>query len=91
MSRSNEPGPFATLFFWIGAIAGGAGGFETGELIGMLVGAAVLGIAGAWIGRLADAVVAWVVFILVAVATLLINAAIRRFVWELLAAVFGGG
>lgn len=83
-----ENGPFATLFMWIGIIAGGAAGVESGELLGMCIGALILGAIGFWVGRLADAVLFWVIFVASTVIAFLINSAIRRFVWELIQAAF---
>lgn len=88
MTKSTEekPGPFATLFAWVGLIAGGAGGLEAGDGLGMLMGGIVLAVIGAWVGRLADAVVARLVFITAAIIAIMINVTIRRFVFELITA-----
>ncbi len=44
-----EDGPFATLFLWIGFIAGGAAGIEANDFMGMLIGAIILGGIGFWV------------------------------------------
>lgn len=80
----NEEGPFATLFTWVGLIAGAAAGWEAGEFGGMCVGAFFLAVVGYWIGRMADTVLIWVLFVVGSIISLLINSAIRRFLWELL-------
>lgn len=80
----NENGPFATLFLWIGLIAGGAAGAEAGDFMGMLVGAVLLAAIGFWIGQIADAVLAWAIFVIGSLISLLINSAIRRFLWEMI-------
>ncbi len=90
MAKKSEAGPFAVLFFWIGVVAGAAAGVESGEGMGILIGALLLGGVGAWIGHLADAVMAWLIFVSVSIFALLVNAAIRSFVWNLLSAIFNG-
>jgi hypothetical protein len=85
-SVEEKPGPFATLFAWVGSIAGGAGGLEVGGGLGMLIGAIVFAVIGVQIGRLADAVVARLVFITASIIALIINTAVRRFLLELILA-----
>lgn len=80
----SENGPFATLFLWVGLIAGGAAGAETGDFMAMLIGAVLLAAIGFWIGRIADAALAWAIFVVGSIISLLINSAIRRFLWELI-------
>jgi hypothetical protein len=90
MAKSENEGFLANLFLWVGVIAGGAAGAESGEFGAVLVCAVVFGAIGFWVGRVADAVLAWLIFVGVTVVLFLINSAIRRFVWELLSAAFGG-
>jgi|GEM_PF-6841294 len=90
MSSNNESGPFRSLFGFIGLFAGGAAGFEVSGGIGLLVGAVVLSGIGAWIGGLVDVVVAYLIFVAVAIAAFLINAAIRQFVFNLIAGILAG-
>lgn len=88
-NKGNSSGPFATLFAWIGVIAGGAAGLETGEFGGMCVGAFIMGVAGFWIGRVVDWAVGWLIFVAVSIIALMINAAIRRFVWDMISSIAG--
>ena len=90
MATNNEPGPFAKIFTVVGLIAGGIGGFEAGGGIGMLIGALLLATVGGFIGRLADAVLAWLIFVAVSIIVILINTAVRRFVWELISSIVSG-
>jgi chromate transport protein ChrA len=82
--ESYTPGPFAVLFAWIGMIAGGAAGVQANGFLGMLIGAIVLAIIGSVVGRMADAVMAWLIFVAASIVALLINAAIRRFIFSML-------
>ena len=88
--EKKEDGPFATLFLWIGFIAGGAAGIEANDFMGMLIGAIILGAIGFWVGKQVDLFLGWLIFIVVAIISILINAAIRRFIWELIRAVANG-
>ena len=90
MAKSENEGPLAKLFTWVGVIAGGVAGAESGEFGVVLVCAVLCGAIGFWIGRVADAVLIWLFFVVGAVVLFLINSAIRRFLWELLGAAFGG-
>ena len=88
--EKSEAGPFAVIFAVIGFIAGisssaeaDAGGgaiFFTGVIM------AFMGFA---IGRFVDKVVAWVLFIVASVIMILVNTAIRQFLWKLVMAIFG--
>ncbi|MBK8464859.1 MAG: hypothetical protein IPL32_03430 [Chloracidobacterium sp.] len=92
MGRRNEieHGPFAKIFAVIGLFAGGIFGLESDGGAGMLFGAVILAAIGGWIGRLADAVVAWLIFIVVSMIFILVNTAIRSFVWQLIASIASG-
>ena len=90
MSQSSDSGgPLAVVFMWVGLIAGGSAGLEVGGGWGLVMGAIVLGIVGYTIGCIAEAVIAWLFFVTVAVISLLINAAIRQVVWQAVLAVLG--
>jgi hypothetical protein len=85
----NEDGPFAKLFMFIGLIAGAAAGAEANDFATMCVVAIIFAAIGYWVGRLADAVLAWVIFIGASIISLLINTAIRRFIWEVIRGAVG--
>jgi hypothetical protein len=88
-NSNTQSGPFAKLFGVIGVIAGGAAGLQANDFPGMCVGALILGMIGFVIGGLADKLVAWLLFVATALVMLLINAAIRHVVWDVLAALSG--
>jgi len=88
--KGNSAGPFATTFAWIGGITGAIGGYDAGEFPGMLVTAFVLGGIGYWVGQIADAALKWLIFLATCIVVLFVNAAVRRFAWELLASVLNG-
>lgn len=79
-----EGGPLAAVFLWIGVIAGGAFGAESGGFPGFCIGAVLLGAAGFWIGKVVESVLVRLIFIASSIISILINSAIRRFLWELL-------
>lgn len=79
-----EGGPLAKVFLWIGVIAGGALGAESGEFLGFCIGAVLLGAVGFGIGRAVENVLIRLIFIASSIISILINSAIRRFLWELL-------
>jgi hypothetical protein len=81
---NEKDGPFAILFTWVGLIAGAIGGGQTGEFAAVVVGAIVLGMIGYWVGKQADALTAWLLFVLGSIIMILINSAIRRFIWALI-------
>jgi hypothetical protein len=81
---NQEGGPLAKLFLWIGVIAGGAFGAESGDFPGFCIGALFLGAVGFWIGRAVESFVIRLIFILSSIISILINSAIRRFLWELI-------
>jgi hypothetical protein len=86
-TTKTQAGPFARLFATIGVIAGGAAGLQANDFQGMCIGAFLLGVIGFVIGGLADRLIAWFFFVLSALIALLINAAIRRVVWDMLLAL----
>ena len=89
-TKENHDGPFAKIFALLGLIAGGILGLEAGGGVGMIIGAVLLAAIGGWIGRLADAVIAWLIFVAMSIIFIMINAAIRKFVWELLGSILSG-
>lgn len=85
----SKDGPFAVLFCWVGLISGCVAGAEADSGGGpMLVGALILGLTGYAVGKITDKVVAYVIFIATCLIAFLINAAVRRFVFEALQAIF---
>lgn len=78
-----EGGSLATFFGWVGVFAGAAVGAEAGEGTGLLIGAIIFGIAGYWIGSVVEVVLVRVFFVVGSIISILINSAIRRFLWEL--------
>lgn len=88
--EKNDAGPFAVIFLWIGLIAGGAAGAESGEFMPVLIGAIVLGGIGFWIGKQVDVFLARLIFVVVSIVGILINTAIRRFIFELIRAAVDG-
>ena len=87
MNKGNESGPFAVAFAWIGGITGAVGGYEAGGGPGMFGTAAVLALIGFLVGRVADAILKWMIFLATCVVVLLVNTAVRRFAWELVTSV----
>lgn len=92
MAKAKEynHGPFAKVFAVLGLIAGGILGLEAGGGVGMIIGAVLLAAIGGRIGQLADAVVAWLVFVVMSIIFIMVNAAIRRFLWELIRSILSG-
>jgi hypothetical protein len=77
---NNEAGFFEAILMLVGGFSGALYGFEQGEWVGLIIGALVLGIVGKWVGAVAD----WLVKLIVLVGFILLNAAARQFVWELI-------
>ncbi|MFC4310501.1 hypothetical protein ACFPN2_15520 [Steroidobacter flavus] len=73
-----QRGPFGVLFAWLGLFAGGAMGAETKAVLTIAICASLMAAIGFYIGRLSDALIAWLTFIFVAVIELLVNDAIRH-------------
>lgn len=73
-----KSGPFAVLFAWLGLFAGAAMGAETHDTLTIVICAVIMAAIGFYIGRLNDALIAWLIFIFVAVIELLINDAVRE-------------
>lgn len=84
MSTVSNPGPFTVIFFWVGVISGVAATSESGDLGAMAVAAAILGGAGIIVGRFTDNLVARLIFIFVSVIGMLVNAAIRSALFQLI-------
>lgn len=80
---NREAGPLETIFM----LAGGFGGFVVGiehlTFIQAAVAAAVVAAIGAAIGRFAEAVIVRVAFFVAIGIGLMVNSAIRAFVWQL--------
>lgn len=79
MNDKNEGGFFETILFVVGLITGGLVGFEQGEWMGAIFGAVILGAVGKWVGTLTD----YLIKFLVLVALILLNTAVRQFIWSL--------
>lgn len=71
-------GPFGALFAWLGLFAGGAMGAETERGPTIVICAIITAVIGFYIGRLSDALTAWLTFIFVAVVELLVNDSVRQ-------------
>lgn len=84
-NNEEEFGFFEGLLLVVGLISGGIFGFNNGGWLGLFVGALAFGAIGKWVGTAADGIVKF----LLLVAFLLINGAIRRFIWELISSLFG--
>jgi hypothetical protein len=83
-NNSNEGGFFENLLTIVGAISGAIFGYNNGEWIGLIIGAVILGAIGKWVGAVAD----WVVKLVVLIVILLLNRAIRIFIWDIVKAIF---
>ncbi len=73
-----ERGPFAMLFAWLGLFAGGAMGGETHDGLTVAICASIMAVIGFFVGRLREALLAWLTFIFVAVVELLVNDSVRQ-------------
>jgi membrane protein DedA with SNARE-associated domain len=73
-----EEGCFTQVLALAGLISGGIFGYNHGDLLGMLIGAIVLCIAGYWIGKVADAIVKLIALVVL----ILINGVIRSAIWQ---------
>ncbi|WP_339608496.1 hypothetical protein [uncultured Roseivirga sp.] len=87
MSNETENGTgfFEGLLMVVGGISGAVFGYNAGEIIGLFIGAIIFGAIGKWVGQAADTAVK----LLLLVAFLMINAAIRRFIWSIISAILG--
>ncbi|GEM_PF-5723949 len=89
MSKQETPqrsaGFFESLLTVAGAITGAVFGYDNGEWPGLFAGAIVLGGIGMWVGRTADFIIKVALLIII----LLLNAAIRRFIWEFISNMLG--
>ena len=82
---NEEAGFFEGLLMVVGGISGAVFGYNAGEIIGLFIGAIIFGAIGKWVGQAADTAVK----LLLLVAFLMINAAIRRFIWSIMSAILG--
>ena len=83
-NNSNEGGFFENLLTFVGAISGAIFGYNNAEWIGLFVGAIIVGAIGKWVGAVAD----WIVKLIVLIVILLLNRAIRIFIWDMIQAIF---
>jgi hypothetical protein len=78
VATDSKSGPFAVLFAWLGLFAGAAMGAETHGTFTIVICALIMAAIGFYIGRLSDALIAWLAFIFVSVVELLVNDAVRQ-------------
>ncbi|HKI04287.1 MAG TPA: hypothetical protein VKK31_20085 [Thermoanaerobaculia bacterium] len=88
--EQNEGGPLAKFFAAVGVFAGAALGAEAGDFMALCIGAIILGLIGFGIGRVVENLLIRLIFIIVSIIFILINSAIRRFIWELIRAAANG-
>jgi len=83
--ENKESGFFEGLLMVAGGISGAIFGYNVADVIGLFVGAIVLGAIGKGVGAAADTAVK----LLVLFVFLMINAAIRRFIWDIISVILG--
>lgn len=84
MSDHSTGGFFEDLLMIVGGIVGAIWGYETGGGWGLIIGAAILGGIGKWVGTVAD----WFVKLALLIVLLLLNAAVRQFIWSIIESIF---
>jgi hypothetical protein len=73
-----QRGPFGVLFAWLGLFAGASMGAETKHVLTIVICASIMAAIGFYVGRLSETLTAWLAFIFVAVAELLVNDSVRH-------------
>ena len=82
--NQSEGGFFENVLMVLGGISGAVFGYDNGEWIGLFVGALILGGIGKVVGTAAD----WTLKMIALIIILLINRAVRHFIWNIIAAAF---
>lgn len=83
-NKESKSGFFENLLTVVGGFSGAVWGYNNGGFIAMLIVGVIAAGIGRWVGAVADGIIAFALLVFY----IMLNAAVRRFFWDFIQALF---